>query len=240
VNEINGYIKLYRSVLNWEWFNDINTFRLFIYCLLKANYSDTKWRGLDIDKGTFITSYNRLSIQTGLSLQQVRTSLNKLIMTGELTHTTHSKYSVIKVNNYDLYQESNKQKGKQNNSQVTEKEQRINTIVTTDKEEKKEIIKEEKKNIYLDRVRLTKLEYEKLLEDFGQRMVDEFIFRLDEYLGMTGKVYKSHNLVIRNWIRKDPNPKWLSELKQEQEIHDNQLYETKRSTEENKRKWDEL
>jgi hypothetical protein len=32
----------------------------------------------------------------------------------------------------------------------------------------------------------------------------------------------------------------LNELKQEQEIHDNQLYETKRSTEENKRKWDEL
>jgi hypothetical protein len=239
VNEINGFIKLYRSVLDWEWFNDISTFRLFIYCLLKANYSDTKWRGIDIEKGSFITSYNRLSLQTGLTLQQVRTSLNKLVITGELTHIAHSKYSVIKVNNYEVYQESNKQKNKQSNNQITSNQQGSNKVVTTDKEEKKET-KEEQKNIYLDRVRLTKLEYNKLLDDFGQLVLDEFIFRLDEYLGMTGKVYKNHSMVIRNWIRKDPKPTWLGELKHEQEIHDNKIYEVKRSPEEIKRKLDEL
>lgn len=239
MNEINGYIKLYRSVLDWEWFNDISTFRLFMYCLLKANYSDTKWRGIDIEKGSFITSYNSLSKQTGLSLQQTRTSLNKLILTGELTHNPHNKYSVIKVNNYDIYQGSNTQKNKQINNQVTSNQQGSNKVATTDNKEKKET-KEEQKNIYLERVRLTKEEYSKLVEDYGQAMIDEFVFRLDEYIGMTGKVYKSHNLVLRKWIRNDPNPKWLNELKQEQEVHDNKQYEVKRSAEELKRKLDEL
>lgn len=241
MNEINGFIKLYRSVLDWEWFNDNNTFRLFIYCLLKANYSDTKWRGIDIDKGSFITSYNRLSLQTGLTLQQVRTSLHKLVMTGEITHESHTKYSVIKVNNYHLYQDSNKQNDKQTNKQVTNKQQTNNKQITTDKEKKKEIKKEEK-NKYEDAVFLTQEEHQKLVEKLGKTLTQEFIERLDEYIGSKGKQYKSHYKTILTWYRKEAtnNPKWLDELKSEQQQQDAIVYEPKRNAEESKKRLDEL
>ena len=119
MNETKGFIKLYRSVLDWEWYNDINTFRLFLYCLLKANYITTKWRGIDIDRGTFITSYQKLANATGLTVQQVRTSFYKLEVTGEITHKSHNKYSVVVINNYEHYQDINTQ----NNKQITSKQQ---------------------------------------------------------------------------------------------------------------------
>jgi hypothetical protein len=223
VNESKGFIKLYRSLLDWEWFNDNNTFRLFVYCLLKANYVDTKWRGIDIERGSFITSYNKLSVGTGLTIQQVRTSLNKLISTGEVTHKSHSKYGIITINNYDEYQENNTQV----NKQVTNKQQTNNKQITTDKEIKNKRNKEVK-NKYRDNVLLTQTEYDNLVKDFGVHTIDGFIFRLDEYIGMKGVKYQNHNLVIRNWIRRDPKPKWLDELKQEQETHDNKTYKVKR------------
>jgi len=216
VNEIKGFIKLYRSLLDWEWFNDANTLRLFIYCLLKANYSDTKWRGIDIERGSFVTSYNQLSLNIGISVQQVRTSLTKLISTGEITFKSHSKYSIISINNYDDFQENNTQ----NNKQMTNKQQTNNKQITTDKENKNNKEKKEKKNRYKDHVLLTQLEYDSLITEFGEDRIESFIFRLDEYIGMTGKKYTNHNLVLRNWMRKDPNPSWLSELKQEQSVAD--------------------
>lgn len=41
---IEGYIKIYRQLLEWEWYDDIPTKVLFIHCLLKANFRDYKYR----------------------------------------------------------------------------------------------------------------------------------------------------------------------------------------------------
>lgn len=106
-----GFIVLYRKFLEWEWWDDIKTCHLFLYCLLRANYQDTVWRGITIKKGQFITSLRTLSSETGLSLQNVRTSLKKL--TQELTHESHSQYSIITVKNYTKYQKTNTQNNKQ-------------------------------------------------------------------------------------------------------------------------------
>lgn len=35
-----GWISLYRKILNWEWYSDANTFRLFIHLLLQANHEE--------------------------------------------------------------------------------------------------------------------------------------------------------------------------------------------------------
>lgn len=47
---MSGWIKLHRKLLDWEWYSDTNCRLLFIHCLLKANFEDTKWRGVDIKK----------------------------------------------------------------------------------------------------------------------------------------------------------------------------------------------
>ena len=229
MNERQGFIKLYRSLINWEWFTDQNTFRLFIYCLLRANYSDTNWRGIEVKRGSFVTSLGTLAQEVGISKQSVRTSLSKLQSTGELTHKPHSKYSVITINNYEQYQDSNTQ----TNTVATRKKHDSNTIVTTDKEEKKTTIKESK-NRYGDYVLLTQKEYDTLLEKLGPMVTQTYIERLDEYLGIKDKRYRSHYKVILSWYRRDNEnkPKWLNELKQEQVRNDAYEHTTKRSPKE--------
>lgn len=83
--EQEGWILLHRKILEWEWWDDHNTFIVFIYLLLKANHKEKSWRGIPIERGQHITSYEKLAKGTGLSIQSVRTSTNKLISTEELT-----------------------------------------------------------------------------------------------------------------------------------------------------------
>lgn len=109
------FIKLYDKILKWEWYDDINTFRLFIHLLLKANYKDLKFEGRKILRGQLVTSLTSLSSQTGLSIRQVRVSLDHLKMTGEVTSTSYAKYRIITIVRYDEYQSSDRQ----NDSQMT-------------------------------------------------------------------------------------------------------------------------
>ena len=108
-----GYIALHRKILDWEWYDDMNVFRLFMHCLLKANHKDKEWRGNVIKRGSFISSLGKLSQETGLTVKQVRTSLDKLKRTSEMASKGTSQHTVFTIKNYDEYQSKDKQKGKQ-------------------------------------------------------------------------------------------------------------------------------
>ena len=103
------YIKLFRRLLKWEWYTDVNTKVLFIHCLLKANWKDGSWHGYTYKRGQFITSLRSLAKETGLSIRSVRTSLNHLISTNELTSWNDNKIRIITVVSFDKYQASDKQ-----------------------------------------------------------------------------------------------------------------------------------
>lgn len=62
--------------------------------------------------------------------------------------------------------------------------------------------KENTKKIYGEykHVRLTEKQYNKLVDDYGESIVKEYIKRLDEYIQMKGAKYKDHNLTIRHWL----------------------------------------
>ena len=101
-----GSIKLHRSIMGWEWYKDPNTMRLFIHCLLKAQYQDSKFKGLTIKRGSFITGRNILGQELGLTPQQVRTILNKLKETEEINISSTTRGTLIEVVNYESYQVS--------------------------------------------------------------------------------------------------------------------------------------
>lgn len=113
MSDLGGFIVIYRDILSWEWYTDVNTAHLFVHCILKANHTDANWRGVEIKRGSFITSLQSLSTETGLTVKQVRNSLEKLEKTGEVANCSTSKYRIITVKNYDMYQNEGKQKGKQ-------------------------------------------------------------------------------------------------------------------------------
>lgn len=99
-----GSIKLHRAIVNWEWYSDPNTMRVFIHCLLKANSIDSEFKGVTIKRGSFITGRTILSKELGLTPQQVRTVLNKLKNTEELNITSTTRGTLIEVVNYNTYQ----------------------------------------------------------------------------------------------------------------------------------------
>ena len=101
-----GYIKLYRQVMKWEWYDDANTFRLFIHLLLKANYEDAQWRGLTIKRGQLFTSIGHLSHELKISDKAIRIALDKLIKTKEVASEGASNGTMITICKYDSYQSS--------------------------------------------------------------------------------------------------------------------------------------
>lgn len=105
---------------------------MFLHLLITVNWTDKKWKGQEIKRGSIVSSYEKLATETGLSVMQVRTAIKKLRSTGEITSKSSNKNTVFIVNNYDLYQGSNKQ----NNEPVTSKEQTDNIQITTTKESK--------------------------------------------------------------------------------------------------------
>lgn len=101
---MSDYIKLHRKFLEWEWYRNEHTKNLFIHCLLKANWKESKFEGNVIQRGSFVSSIDILANETGLTSDEVRTAIKHLISTGELTKQSTNKYTLFSVVNYDLYQ----------------------------------------------------------------------------------------------------------------------------------------
>lgn len=127
-----GYIKLDRNILSWGWYKDANTMRVFVHLLLTANYCDGEFMGVTIRRGEVATSYPSIGKALGLSVQNVRTSINHLKSTGEVTARTYPKFQVISIEKYDMYQSgpTGKPTGIQQatNSNIRSKENKKNTV----------------------------------------------------------------------------------------------------------------
>ena len=67
-------VNIDRSFLDWQWYKDIHTSRLFIHCLLKA----------DPESRSFTTSLSNLANELGCSVRNIRTAINHLISAGEI------------------------------------------------------------------------------------------------------------------------------------------------------------
>lgn len=167
-----SYIKLDRKLLDWEWFKDPTTTHLWLYILLKANHKEKMWHGIVVEPGNFITSEFTMSAETGLSRQQIRSSLKKLITTNEITKHSTKTYTQITVMKWAEYQGN----GEKATNRTTNKP----TIKPTTTKEIEEV--KEDKNKYLEE---KSAEFITAFEDFKQMrikkkkpMTDKAIARL--------------------------------------------------------------
>lgn len=138
---MSGWIKIHRKFLSWQWFEKSEAVHLFIYLLLKANHKDSKWQGVDIKRGQFISSLGKISAETGISIQTIRTLLNKFEKTNEIIVKSTNKNSLITICKYDCYQDETEE----TNKPLTNKQQTTNKQLTTNKNDKNE------KELILDR-----------------------------------------------------------------------------------------
>lgn len=202
------FIQLHRKLLNWEWYKNWNVTRVFLHCLLKSNWKDKNWEWITINRGEFITSYENLSKELSwknskITIMQIRTSLNKLFLTGEITIKTTNRYTIIKVNNYNDYQKDNTQ----DNKQITNKQQTDNKQITTTNKDNKD--NKEKKSVSLLKlwtlanVKIIQEQLDKLYLDYWKQVVDNKIEELSLYIPNAPKKYKDFSAVIRSWLKRD-------------------------------------
>jgi len=140
---MDGFIKLHRQFLEWEWYDNKNVKIVFLHCLFRANFREQKWHGKIIKAGQFVTSIQHLSEEVCLSVKQTRNALEKLKLTGEIDKQGASHYSIITINNWDKWQVQGKQKANEGQTEGKQwatieerkesKERKNNNILDTQK-----------------------------------------------------------------------------------------------------------
>lgn len=108
---MSGWIKLHRSLLDWEWYDDINARILLIHLLISVNYEDKKWKGTLVKKGSMILSWSTLSLGCGLTIKQCRTAMKKLEDSGEVARQVASKWQVISLVKWEKLQQNDLDEG---------------------------------------------------------------------------------------------------------------------------------
>jgi len=139
-----GFIKIHRKFLEWEWATEPNMTHFLLYCILKANWEDDSWKGKMINRGQFTSGIYELSSESGLTVQQVRTCIKRLVASGEITVKSTNKYTLYTIVKYEKFQhDPNKLTNEQqtNNKQITNEQQQLKEV----KEDKE--VKEKNKTI---------------------------------------------------------------------------------------------
>lgn len=199
------FIKIDRNITNWQWYQNANTFRVFVDLIIDANIREGWHQGVKIPRGSTATSYEKIANRLNLSVQQVRTAIQHLKLTGEITSKSHSKFQVITIVNYNLYQD--KSTGKS-----ADKKQSVNIQLTVNQQQlknNKEYIKNAQEYCENTRARgkyknvfLSDEEFADLSERYPTGL-DEKIERLSKYMADTGRSYASHYDTIIEWAEKD-------------------------------------
>lgn len=196
-----AFIKLQRKLLEWEWYGDMVTKTVFIHLLLKANWKDGRWKGVEVKRGSLITGRRVLADELNLSEQQIRTALTHLKSTNEITIKTTTKYSVITIVNYDKYQQINQQ----NDQVATNNQPSGNQQLTTIEEYKNNKNKKNNKNVFV------KPSLEEIREYIREKNYNVDADRFMNYYESNGwKVgrnpMKDWKAAVRNWASKEKKP----------------------------------
>ena len=137
-----GFIKLHRGLLKWEWYKDQNTKDVFLHLLLNANWEDSRYRGFEVPKGSLIIGRKKIAEELGISEQSVRTALEHLKSTNEITIKSTNKFSIATIVNWEKYQCWNEESTNKSTSESTNEQPTTNHI-----KEYKNIRNKEIKNI---------------------------------------------------------------------------------------------
>lgn len=127
----NGWIKIYRGLTVWRWYTEPNTIRLYLHLLLKATTKETPYRDFTLMPGQYAASLSQLGNELKMSARELRTAINNLVTTNELTIKTTNKFTLFSIQNWGKYQFCDKQNDKQTDKQKTNDiEQEYNNINT--------------------------------------------------------------------------------------------------------------
>ena len=131
-----GYIKLDRKLLNWGWFRNGDMLKLWIYLLLTAKHQDVVEDGMEIKRGQVRFGRKQASKDLQISEQSIRTCINRLKSTNEITTESTNKCTLITIIKYDEYQGSGRKSTTKSTNKSTCNQPATNQQLTTYKNDK--------------------------------------------------------------------------------------------------------
>ena len=203
----NGAFQIARQLFDSElWIEKPSSWKIiWIYILGKVNHQDNKQ--FERGEGFFNFSQELKQIGRDITYDMIRHSMTYFKRNGMLSTTKSTRGIIVKVLKYNKFQKLENYKS--TTASTTKAQPKHNESTTINKNVKnannvknvstKEIYKEK----YLDEVFLTKQEYQKLVDKFGETLTKDYIQRLDNYMGSKGKRYKSHYKTILMWDDKN-------------------------------------
>ena len=150
---MDGWLKLYRSILDSAVFQDAEILKVWIWLLCNVAFEqhDTICYGkvIHLKPGQIATGRKKIAQCTDLSENKVYRALTALKSLGNIEIKATNKYSIITVANWDKYQEENGKRTsseQQTNSKTTTEEHQSNSKTTQHKNGKNG---KKEKNIYI-------------------------------------------------------------------------------------------
>ena len=192
--ESTTYIKLYRKMLTWEWYGDTNTFRVFLHILLKANYEPSRYRGHEIGAGECVFGRKKWAKELGLSERQVRTALEHLKSTNEVSTKSTNKFTIVHVEKWEFWQ---LEEGK---ATIKKTNKKSNESPTSDQQP---TTSKESKNI---KNTTTIEEVRKYVEENNLNIDADYFFKYyetAEWKDNKGKPIRNWKLKALNWSRRE-------------------------------------
>jgi len=114
---MSGWIKLHKTLKDWQWYDDHNATRLLVHLLVSVNYKDKEWKGQTIKAGTYVTSWENLAKEIGLSVKQTRVAMDKLERSKEVARHATNKWQAVSLIKWDKLQCEDVEKGSQTDKQ---------------------------------------------------------------------------------------------------------------------------
>lgn len=107
-----GWIKLHRKILDNGVFADAELLKVFVWCLLKANISESEKNvyGAKLKQGQFITGRSSASEELYIKPSTVHDRLKRLQRMGYIKLKSTNKYTIITVLKFKQYQVSEQKK----------------------------------------------------------------------------------------------------------------------------------
>jgi hypothetical protein len=109
---MSGWVKLHRSFLEFDWYDDPNVVRVLLHLILTCNYEAKQWRGIDIQAGQIVTSYDKLAEALSLSPKQIRLALDKLEKGREIERNRAGKGQLVTLVKWAKFQQDDNQEGR--------------------------------------------------------------------------------------------------------------------------------
>jgi len=160
----------------------------------KTEEVEIKYKTYKINPGESVKSIKTWANRWGWSRKRVQRFFRFLKKEDMIDFVSDQNTSHLTICKWSGYQSKGTSDAHRTHIKRTSEEHQT----PTNKKDKNE--KNEKKKAYAEFVSMTHKEYEKLVNQYGERDTKKMILKLDNYKGAHGKTYDSDYRAILNWV----------------------------------------